>query len=189
MRSETPQERAQRVRLLILDVDGVLTDGGIYVGPEGELFKPFNVRDGLGLTLWHRAGGRSAIITGRASRQVELRAHTLHITEVFQGKPDKRTAYGELKAKLGVSDAEVAYVGDDLIDLAIMLQAGFPAAPADAAAEAKGAACYVARSAGGHGAVRDVIEYLLKAQGKWDALVAPYYDISGENASLREGVQ
>ena len=123
-----PRERAARVKLVIFDVDGVLTDGGIYVGQGGELCKPFHVRDGMGITRAHRAGLQTAIITGRASEQVTRRAAELHIGEVFQGKLDKRVAYRELKEKLSLGDDEIAYVGDDLIDLPLLLLA-FPALP------------------------------------------------------------
>lgn len=118
--------RAERVRLIIFDVDGVLTDGGIYIGPDGELFKPFFCRDGLGITLAHRAGLKTAIITGRESEHLRYRAKELHITEVYQGNLDKRAAYADLKAKLGLADEEIAYFGDDLVDLPIMGQVGVP---------------------------------------------------------------
>ena len=146
--------RAERVRLIIFDVDGVLTDGGIYIGPDGELFKPFFCRDGLGITLAHRAGLKTAIITGRESEHLRYRAKELHITEVYQGNLDKRAAYADLKAKLGLADEEIAYFGDDLVDLPIMGQVGFPAAVADAVQEVKRAAVLQSDYPGGHGAVR-----------------------------------
>ncbi|RGS73693.1 MULTISPECIES: HAD family hydrolase [unclassified Mitsuokella] len=163
--------RAEKVRLIIFDVDGVLTDGGIYIGAEGELFKPFFCRDGLGVTMAHRSGLKTAIITGRQSRHLLYRAQELHITEVFQGNLDKRAAYRELKAKLGLADEEIAYFGDDLVDLAIMRQVGFPAAVGDAVPEVREAAVAVSGFPGGHGAVRELIEFILKAQGKWQALL------------------
>ena len=113
---EDALERAKRVKLIIFDVDGVLTDGGIYIGADGELFKPFFCRDGLGITLAHRAGLKTAIITGRQSEHLRYRAKELHITEVYQGNLDKREAYKDLKAKLGLADEEIAYFGDDLVD-------------------------------------------------------------------------
>lgn len=182
-----PRERAARVKLVIFDVDGVLTDGGIYVGQHGELFKPFHVRDGMGITLAHRAGLQTAIITGRASEQVTRRAAELHIGEVFQGKLDKRVAYRELKEKLSLGDDEIAYVGDDLIDLPLLLQAGFPAAVADAVSEVRAAAAYVSRFAGGHGAVRDILEFILKAQGRWEELIAPFYETASPQDTARLG--
>ena len=179
----TPRERAKRVRLIIFDVDGVLTDGGIYIGPEGELFKSFHARDGLGVTLARKAGLKTAIITGRTSPHVAHRAKELHIDSVYQGCMDKRAAYRELKEQYGLADEEVAYVGDDLIDLPVMLQCGFPAAVADASEETREAAAYVARHPGGHGAVRDVIEFILKAQGRWKDVIASFYDVVGEAPS------
>ena len=178
--TEIQKERAQSVRLIILDVDGVLTDGGIYIGPEGELFKAFHCRDGMGITLARKAGLKTAIITGRTSPQVAFRAEELHMDRVYQGCMDKRAAYKELKEEFHVTDGEVAYVGDDLIDLPIMLQCGFPAAVADASEEVREAAAYVAKNNGGHGAVRDVIEFILKAQGRWQETIASFYDVEGE---------
>ena len=145
-------ERAKKVRLIIFDVDGVLTDGGIYIGPEGELFKPFFCRDGLGITLAHRAGIKTAIITGRESKQLLYRAHELHITEVFQGNLDKREAYKELKARCGLKDEEIAAVGDGV-------------------QEVREASVVVSAYPGGRGAVREIIEFILKAQGKWQMLL------------------
>ena len=168
-------ERAKNIKLLIFDVDGVLTDGGIYIGSEGELYKPFFCRDGLGITLAHKAGIKTAIITGRSSKQVAFRAGELHISEVFQGCPDKREAYRELKAKTGLSDEEIGYIGDDLIDLPILLQVGLPMAVNDAVAEVRQAALLTSGCPGGRGAVRELIEFILKAQGKWQALVQDFY--------------
>ena len=168
---EDALERAKRVKLIIFDVDGVLTDGGIYIGADGELFKPFFCRDGLGLTLAHRAGPQTAIITGRQSEHLRYRAKELHITEVYQGNLDKREAYRDLKAKLGLADEEIAYFGDDLVDLPIMGQVGFPAAVGDAVQEVLEAAVLQSDYPGGHGAVRQLIEFILKAQGKWQGLV------------------
>ena len=179
--------RAERVRLIIFDVDGVLTDGGIYIGPEGELFKPFFCRDGLGITLAHRAGLKTAIITGRESEHLHYRANELHITEVYQGALYKRTAYQELKEKRGLTDDEVAYVGDDLIDLPLLLQVGFPAAVADATDEVRACAAYISREPGGHGAARDIIEFILKAQGRWEELIAPFYETATPQDTARLG--
>lgn len=164
-------ERAKKVRLIIFDVDGVLTDGGIYIGAEGELFKPFFCRDGLGITLAHCAGLKTAIITGRESKQLLYRAKELHITEVFQGNLDKREAYKELKARTGFADEEIAYIGDDLVDLPIMGQVGFPAAVGDGVQEVREISAIVSAYPGGRGAVREIIEFILKAQGKWQMLL------------------
>lgn len=169
-------ERAKKVKLIIMDVDGVLTDGKIYMGEEGELFKAFHVRDGFGITLASRLGFDFAIITGRKSKQLEIRAKELGISNanVFQGKLDKRIAYNDIKEKLAIADDEIAYIGDDIIDLPIMVQVGFPATVADAPAEVKNYSCVVSDLNGGHGAVREVIEFILKAQGLWQDVVNSY---------------
>lgn len=177
---------AQKIKLVILDVDGVLTDGGIYIGEQGELYKPFNCRDGLGITLAHKLGLKTAIITGRKSAQVAFRAQELHISEVFQGNSDKRAAYDELKERTGLNDEEIAYIGDDLIDLPIMLQVGLPMAVADAIPDVRRHALVVSDCRGGKGAVRDLLEFIFKAQGNWENLVASFLIPvkKGENAGL-----
>ena len=159
---EDALERAKRVKLIIFDVDGVLTDGGIYIGADGELFKPFFCRDGLGITLAHRAGLKTAIITGRKSEHLRYRAKELHITEVYQGNLDKREAYKDLKAKLGLADEEIAYFGDDLVDLPIMGQVGFPAAVGDAVQEVLEAAVLQSDYPGGHGARGRSLRFALR---------------------------
>ncbi len=162
------EERMKRIRLLVLDVDGVLTDGGIYMGPDGEAMKRFDIKDGLGIALWHRAGGMTAILTGRSSRIVENRAKELHISVVRQGCVDKRTAYEELKAELKISDEEIAYIGDDIIDLPVMKRVGLPVAVADAVPEVRAVACIVAAHKGGRGAIRETVELILRAQGRFE---------------------
>ena len=168
------EERMRRIRLLILDVDGVLTDGGIYMGPGGEAMKRFDIKDGLGLVLWHRAGGMTAILTGRTSKIVEDRAKDLHISAIRQGCTDKGSAYEELKSELNISDDEVAYIGDDLIDLPVMRKVGLPVAVADAVLETRDAARLVTTHAGGYGAVRETVERILRAQGRFEEVAAPY---------------
>lgn len=168
------EERLRRVRLLILDVDGVLTDGGIYMGPEGEAMKRFDIKDGLGLVLWHRAGGMTAVLTGRTSKIVADRIKELHISYLRQNCTDKGAAYEELKNELKISDDEVAYIGDDLIDLPVMRKVGLPVAVADAVLEARDAARLVTVHAGGHGAVRETVERILRAQGRFEEVAAPY---------------
>lgn len=170
-------ERARRVKCVILDVDGVLTDGGLYIGADSELFKPFYCRDGFGITIARKVGLRTAIITGRESKHVLFRAGELHIEDVWQGSLDKRAAFRELKERRGLSDEELAYVGDDIIDLPIMTKVGFPVSVADGAPEVREIAHLVTDHPGGRGAVRDAIEFILKAQGKWrqilDSFKAP----------------
>lgn len=167
-------EQAKNIKLIIFDVDGVLTDGGIYIGEKGELYKPFFCRDGLGITLAHKAGIKTAIITGRQSKQLAFRANELHITEVFQGHMDKRAAYRELKKKLELCDEQIGYVGDDLVDLPVLLQVGLPMAVGDAIPEVRQEALLTSGFPGGRGAVRELIEFILKAQGKWDFLLHAY---------------
>ncbi len=156
----------KKIRLLVLDVDGVLTDGGIYMGPDGEAMKRFDIKDGLGITLWHRVGGMTAILTGRSSKIVENRAKELHISVVRQGCAEKRAAYEGLKAELKISDEEVAYIGDDLIDLPVMKRVGLPVAVADAVPEVRDAASLVVKHEGGRGAVRGTVGHIVRPEGR-----------------------
>jgi 3-deoxy-D-manno-octulosonate 8-phosphate phosphatase (KDO 8-P phosphatase) len=163
--------RAARVRLLLLDVDGVLTDGSIVYTDNRVELKRFHVRDGSGLKLWRLAGNRAAILSGRSSPAVETRAAELGIAPVLQGRDDKRAALADVLAAAGVGPDEVCAVGDDLPDLPVMLRCGMAVAVADAAPEVRAAAHYVTAAPGGRGAVREAVEWLLKLQGKWDGLV------------------
>jgi 3-deoxy-D-manno-octulosonate 8-phosphate phosphatase (KDO 8-P phosphatase) len=163
--------RAAKVELLLLDVDGVLTDGRIVYTDAGEEIKCFHVRDGSALKLWHLAGKRSAILSGRKSRAVERRAAELGVTLVLQGMPDKLPALGVILTETGLRAEQVCAVGDDLPDLPVLRRAGLAVAVADACAEVRAVADHVTRAPGGKGAVRDAVEWLLKLQGKWDELV------------------
>ncbi len=167
-------ERAKRVRLIILDVDGVLTRGDIFVSDSNEYLKAFYCRDGLAITLAQKWGIAVAIITGRQSPPTAYRAKELHIEHFYQGSLDKREAYKDLKTKTGLADNEIAYIGDDLVDLPILAQVGFPAAVGDAVPEVKEAAIFTSGFEGGHGAVRETIEFILKAQGLWDKVLASF---------------
>ena len=167
-------DRAKKIKLIIFDVDGTLTDGGIYIGEKGELFKAFNCRDGFGITAAHKVGLKTAIITGRNSICTTNRAKELGISAVKQGHMDKRDAYKELKAEFNLSDEEIAYVGDDIIDLPVFVQVGFRAAVGDADLEIKNRAHFIAEKAGGHGAAREAIEFILKAQDKWSEIIRQY---------------
>jgi 3-deoxy-D-manno-octulosonate 8-phosphate phosphatase (KDO 8-P phosphatase) len=149
------------VRLLILDVDGVLTEGQIVLGPAGMELKHFDTRDGLGIILGQKAGIKVAFITGRASSAVENRAKDLGVRDCLQGRLDKLVAYQELLDKHGLADEQVAFVGDDLLDLPALKRAGLKVAVPNASWEVKAAADYVTIAAGGHGAVREVVEMLL----------------------------
>jgi 3-deoxy-D-manno-octulosonate 8-phosphate phosphatase (KDO 8-P phosphatase) len=166
--------RAAKIELLLLDVDGVLTDGSIVYTDAGEELKRFHVRDGSGLKLWHLAGKRSAIVSGRKSRAVERRAAELGVAPVFQGVPDKLPALGVLLTETGLRAEQVCAIGDDLPDLPVLRRAGLAVATADACAEVRKAADHVTAAAGGRGAVRDAVEWLLKLQGAWPELLRRY---------------
>lgn len=154
-------ERAREIKLLVLDVDGVLTDGRLYYGPAGEVMKVFDVRDGYGLKRWHDAGGRSAIISGRKSLIVEYRASELGIRYIYQDRDDKATAFGELLTEAGASAEECCFIGDDSLDVPVMRQVRLAVAVADAHDDAKAAAHYVTLHGGGRGAVREVTDILI----------------------------
>lgn len=164
----------QQLRLLALDVDGVLTDGTINIGNEGEIFKGFNAKDGMGISCALRSGLQVAIITGRTSSIIRKRAQELGITLLQEGVKDKYAALQSLGASLGLKQEQLAFMGDDLNDLPAFRAAGVALAPADAVAEVLQAADYVMAANGGRGAVREAIEKILRAQGKWEAIVAGY---------------
>jgi 3-deoxy-D-manno-octulosonate 8-phosphate phosphatase (KDO 8-P phosphatase) len=168
---------AGNIKMLILDVDGVLTDGSIILDNDGNEYKSFNVRDGHGIKMLIRAGIHVAIITGRHSKVVERRAQELGITEVFQKCHDKRTAYKKLMEQYTLEDPEVAYVGDDIVDVPIMALVGLPVAVADATEDTKEYALLVTRSRGGRGAVREVTDFILKAKGKWQGMINDYFTV------------
>lgn len=174
MTASEVEQRAARVKLLLMDCDGVLTDGRIWLLEGGEDLKAFHTRDGLGIELLHRAGLRSGIISGRTSTAVERRAQGLGISFLFQGCADKQQAFVETLDQAGVTSAEVAYVGDDLNDIPLMLQSGLGVAVADAALETREQAHYITTAPGGRGAIREVVELILKAQGRWADLVRHY---------------
>jgi 3-deoxy-D-manno-octulosonate 8-phosphate phosphatase (KDO 8-P phosphatase) len=167
----TLRDRFARIELLVVDVDGVLTEGGIVYGETaGEVaveVKAFHVRDGSALKLWHRAGKRSAVITGRTSALVQVRAGELGVTWVFQGAADKREPLVRLLSESGTSAEAVCYVGDDIPDVAPMKQCGLAVAVADACAEARAAAHFITRAPGGRGAVRETIERIMRCQAVW----------------------
>jgi len=182
--SRPPAKNTQKIRaiakglkMLILDVDGVLTDGGIILDNEGNEYKSFNVRDGHGIKMLIRSGMHVAIITGRHSKVVERRAHELGITEVFQKCFDKRIVYRKLLEQYALKENEVAYIGDDIVDAPIMAMAGLPIAVADAAEEAKKYALMVTKNRGGRGAVREVTDFILKAKGLWQGMFDDYFTV------------
>jgi 3-deoxy-D-manno-octulosonate 8-phosphate phosphatase (KDO 8-P phosphatase) len=165
--------RARAIRLAIFDVDGVMTDGTLFIGPGGELFKAFNILDGHGVKMLQSAGVAAAIISGRTSEAVARRAAELSIAHVVQGSADKSLAFDALIASLVLKPEECAFVGDDLPDLAVMRRCGLAVAVANAADAVKSAAHYVTRASGGRGAVREFCELVLRAQGQLTAHAAP----------------
>jgi 3-deoxy-D-manno-octulosonate 8-phosphate phosphatase (KDO 8-P phosphatase) len=167
-------QRAQAIRLLILDVDGVLTDGRLFFDAKGEPLKVFHVRDGHGIKMAQLAGIEVAFLSGRRSDATFHRARELGINLFFEGLRDKVATMKEIKAALQIRPQEVAVVGDDLVDLSIMARAGLAVAVADAVPEVLAAAHWVTANPGGHGAVREVCDLLLKAQGKWEEIVRPW---------------
>jgi 3-deoxy-D-manno-octulosonate 8-phosphate phosphatase (KDO 8-P phosphatase) len=168
MKSDALADRCRRLKLVLMDVDGVMTDGTVLFLPGGGQARAFHVRDGLGVVLAHRAGLRTGILSGRASGDVEHRARELGITLVRQGVADKPAALRAILEELGVSAHEVAYIGDDVNDLAVMGAVGLCAAPADAPFEVRAAAEMITDAPGGRGCVREFLEAILRARGDWD---------------------
>ena len=168
------QSRAARVRLMVFDVDGVLTDGGLYFGVDGEALKRFNVLDGHGIKLLQQSGVATAIISARQSPIVARRAADLGIAHVRQGAHDKKTAFEELLRETGVTADACGFIGDDVIDLPIMARVGFAASVPGGHPEVKARVHYVTAAAGGHGAAREVCDLLLRAQGNYEAALQPY---------------
>lgn len=157
--------RARPLKLMIFDVDGVLTDGTLYYSERGEELKAFNIQDGHGIKMLKQHGVEIALITARESRAVELRAANLGIAHLYQGVEDKREAYAALLAQLDLASGQSGYMGDDLLDLPLLTRCGFAATVAAAPQAVRSRAHYVARAPGGHGAVREVCEFILRAQG------------------------
>ena len=165
-------EKAKDVKLVILDVDGVMTDGRIVIDDNGLEQRNFDIKDGFGVVALQMTGVEVAIITSKKSGSVRHRAEELKIKRFHEGIRKKTEPYEQILAEMGITDAQVSYVGDDLVDLAMMKRVGLPIAVADAVDEVREAAAYVTRARGGHGAVREAAEMILKAQGKWDAILS-----------------
>jgi len=163
------------VKMVIMDVDGVLTDGKIILDAKGIESKAFYVQDGSAITYLHRAGIKTAIISGRESKVVELRAKELCIEDVYLGIHKKLEAYEQILKKHKIKDGEICYIGDDLIDLPILRRVGFSVAVPNAPSEVKEHVTHITAAPGGYGAVREVTEKILKSQGKWDAIISRYY--------------
>ena len=180
----TAEDRARRIKVLIFDVDGVLTDGQLFfipqTGPDGQQYglevKGFTAHDGLGITLARLGGLRVGLITKRESATVALRAKDLRLEFVYQGQSRKMDAVADILARAGITIEELAYVGDDVVDLPVMRACGLAIATANARAQAKAAAHYITPNAGGHGAGRDAIDFILAAQGRLDAAIAAFLD-------------
>lgn len=168
-------ERCRNIRLLLLDVDGVLTDGRIIYDNNGVESKAFDVKDGHGLKLVQRAGIRVGIITGRTSQVVAHRAAELGIDILYQGAKDKMIPYRQILTDHGYADEQVAYVGDDVVDLPILRRVGFAATVCDAVEDIKPFVHYVTQRPGGRGAVREICDLLLKASGRWQEVTGRYF--------------
>lgn len=168
--------RLKNIRLLLLDVDGVLTDGRIVFDSNGVETKAFDVKDGHGLKMVQRAGVKVGLLTGRTSEVTRIRAQELGIDLVIQGAKDKLAPYLEILKTEGLSDAEVAYVGDDVVDLPVLRRVGFAATVSDAVDEVKPAVHYIASRAGGRGAVREICDLLLRGAGLWEGATVRYFE-------------
>ena len=168
------QQKAATIRLVIFDVDGVLTDGSLFYGDDGQEYKAFNSKDGHGMKMLQASGVAVGIITGRTSEVVRIRMENLGVKHVYQGQLDKLPAYEELKAATGLSDQQIAYVGDDVVDLPVMTRVGLAIAVQDAHELAKRHAHHVTALGGGRGAAREVCELLMDAQGTLEPALADY---------------
>jgi 3-deoxy-D-manno-octulosonate 8-phosphate phosphatase (KDO 8-P phosphatase) len=177
MMTEDIKQRVSRIKLLLMDCDGVLTDGRITLLTAGDEQKTFHVRDGHGLVLLHRAGLRSGIISGRSSRLVDQRAKELGIEFVRQGTWNKIVDFEEIIEKAETSLEEIAFVGDDVTDIPLMLRVGLAVAVADAVPETKQVAHLITKENGGNGAVREVTDLILQSQERWGELMSRYFDI------------
>ena len=187
------EERARKIKVVVFDVDGVLTDGQIFVLPESSIadakgieFKGFAAHDGLGISLARLGGLRIGIITKRRSRTVAIRANDLKIEFIYQGQAHKLSAAEEIVAKAGVTMEELAYVGDDIVDLPVMRICGLAIATANARPQMKAMAHYVTPNGGGHGAGRDAIDFILTAQGSLDRVIEEYLDAENPAAAAAD---
>ena len=174
MKNEELKEKAKKIKLLILDVDGVLTDGKIIYDSEGRDLKSFDVKDGLGVYLLKRAQIPTIILTARSSKTIRLRAKDMQVKEIFEDVERKEKILDGILKKYKVNTEEVCFVGDDLVDLSIMKRVGLPIAVKNACKEIKDISSYITRSEGGKGAVREVVEIILKAKEEWERLLSLY---------------
>jgi 3-deoxy-D-manno-octulosonate 8-phosphate phosphatase (KDO 8-P phosphatase) len=176
--------RAAAVRMILFDVDGVLTDGRVVVHGDGSESKTFFIRDGIALVWAQRAGITVGFLSARLSPTTPHRAAQLGITLVYHGVSSKLATYERILADHGLSDADVAYMGDDVVDLAVLARVGLATAPGDCVEEVRARAHWVTRAAGGAGAAREVVERILRVQGKWDAIVDGYVNEPSDVGSL-----
>lgn len=167
-------DRAKKIKFLVLDVDGVLTDGRMVYGNYGDELKFFSVMDGFGLNLWHRAGLKAIIITAKKSKIVTKRAKEMKISMAYQNAFDKLAAYDKILKKFKAKNEEVCYIGDDLIDLPILTRVGLAVTVPEAAGEVIAKAHYITKRQGGKGAVREAIDFILRSQGKWEEVTKRY---------------
>jgi 3-deoxy-D-manno-octulosonate 8-phosphate phosphatase (KDO 8-P phosphatase) len=165
------EARARNLRMVLLDVDGVLTDGTVAIAGTGDEWKAFSIRDGAAIVWAQRTGLEIGLLSGRSSEATVRRAAELNIKVVLQGETDKRAAYLHLVTSAGLKDDQVAYMGDDLIDLPVLLRVGLSAAPIDACQDVRERVHYVTGARAGHGAVREFLEMILRGRGRWDTLV------------------
>jgi len=165
-------DKAKNIKLVILDVDGVMTDGRIVIDDNGVESRNFDIKDGMGVVVMMMSGIDVAIITSKKSGAVRHRAEELKIKRFYEGIKKKTEPYEEMLKEMGITDAEVAYVGDDLVDLSMMKRVGLPIAVGDAVDDVKAHAAYVTKARGGYGAVREVAEMILKSQDKWDKILS-----------------
>lgn len=168
------KERLEKIKMLVLDLDGVFTDGTIIINGDGSEAKRYSVLDGHGIKLWHRAGFTTAIISGREAKATSIRAKQLDIEYVFQDCKEKLPVYEKLLADTGLKPEQTAYIGDEVIDIPLIRRAGLGVAVRGAVEEVKEYADYITDKRGGEGAVREVVEIILKTTGKWDKLMERY---------------
>jgi 3-deoxy-D-manno-octulosonate 8-phosphate phosphatase (KDO 8-P phosphatase) len=176
----TVRQKAARIRLVAFDVDGTLTDGKLYFGSQGEVLKAFSVLDGQGMALLKKAGLKLALVTGRSSEMVRMRAAELKVDRVLQGVKDKRQALLELAEEFALEPLEIAMMGDDWPDLAAFSVAGFSAAPSDGHVEVRQRADWVAQATAGTGAARELCDYILKAKGLYQKLLSPFLGVASD---------
>ena len=178
------RRKAAVVKLLLFDVDGVLTDGKILLHPDGTESKRFDIKDGTGLVWAQRAGLKVGVLSARTSAATAQRAAQLGITIVHQGVSSKRHAYDDILRQHQLTDTETAYMGDDLLDLPVIVRVGLSACPADAVEAVRSRVDFISRAAGGDGAARELVEIVLKAQGRWEALLGAY---TGDGSAAAAG--